>query len=204
MPQSIIPPAYRQIRAVYDDETITVYQAYNSEIAIPAVAQQSLTASPAFQLDRMTWVKPSFMWMMYRSGYSYKEPRQAHILAIKITRQSFEALLRQSSVKEGRALTSEEKSNSVRIQWDPERSIRIEKLPYRSIQIGIGSKICSQYLSGIVEIQDITETARKLKSLLDEEKDEDAKLLLPTEKVYPLPEELRSSLKMDVVDECLV
>ena len=78
--------------------------------------------------------------------------------------------------------------------------MRIGKLPYRSIQVGIGSKICPQYLSGIVEIQDITETARKLKILLDERKDEEAKLLLPTEKVYPLPEELRSSLKMDVVD----
>ena len=98
-------------------------------------------------------------------------------------------------------MTAEEKGKFIRIQWDPERSMRIEKLPYRSIQIGIGSKICSQYLSGIVEIQDITETARKLKSLLDEGKDEEAKLLLPTEKVYPLSEELRRTLKMDIVDE---
>ena len=101
---------------------------------------------------------------------------------------------------EGRALTPEERGKSVRIQWDPERSMRIGKLQYRSIQIGVGSRICSQYLSGIVEIKDITETARELKSLLDEGKDEEAKLLLPTEKVYPLPEELRSSLKMGVVD----
>jgi len=79
--------------------------------------------------------------------------------------------------------------------------MRIGKLPYRSIQIGIGSKICPQYLSGIIEIQDITEAARKLKSLLDEGKDEEAKLLLPTEKVYPLSEGLRSSLKMDSLDE---
>ena len=102
---------------------------------------------------------------------------------------------------EGRALTPEERDKSVRIQWDPERSMRIGKLPYRSIQIGIGSKICPQYLSGIIEIQDITEAARKLKSLLDEGKDEEAKLLLPTEKVYPLSEGLRSSLKMDSLDE---
>lgn len=58
-------PEYRQIRAVYDEETITVYQAYSAEIALPAVTNQSLSASPAFQLSRMTWIKPSFMWMMY-------------------------------------------------------------------------------------------------------------------------------------------
>lgn len=56
---------YRQIRASYDDETITVYQAYSSSIAIPAVKEQRLNASPDFLLGRMTWIKPSWCWMMY-------------------------------------------------------------------------------------------------------------------------------------------
>lgn len=55
---------YRQIRALYDDETITVYQAYSAAIAIPAVRDQSLCASPEFKLGRMTWIKPSWCWMM--------------------------------------------------------------------------------------------------------------------------------------------
>jgi hypothetical protein len=55
---------YRQIRALYDEETITVYQAYSAEIAIPAVAEQKLSASPAFKYGRMTWIKPSWCWMM--------------------------------------------------------------------------------------------------------------------------------------------
>jgi hypothetical protein len=56
---------YRQIRAKYDDETITVYQAYSAAIAIPAVKEQKLSASPEFKRGRMTWVKPSWCWMMY-------------------------------------------------------------------------------------------------------------------------------------------
>lgn len=55
---------YRQIRASYDDKTITVYQAYSAAIAIPAVRDQKLCASPDFKLGRMTWIKPSWCWMM--------------------------------------------------------------------------------------------------------------------------------------------
>jgi len=55
---------YRQIRALYDDRTITVYQAYSASIAIPAVREQRLNASPDFLLGRMTWIKPSWCWMM--------------------------------------------------------------------------------------------------------------------------------------------
>ena len=55
---------YRQIRALYDEDTITVYQAYSAEIADPAVKEQRLTASPQFSGTRMTWIKPSWCWMM--------------------------------------------------------------------------------------------------------------------------------------------
>ncbi len=56
---------YRQIRALYDDETITVYQAYCPSIALAAVEKQKLNASPNFKLGRMTWIKPSWCWMMF-------------------------------------------------------------------------------------------------------------------------------------------
>jgi len=55
---------YRQIRASYDEDTITVYQAYSAEIAIAAVQEQRLSASPKFSGTRMTWIKPSWCWMM--------------------------------------------------------------------------------------------------------------------------------------------
>lgn len=134
------------------------------------------------------------MGLRYRSGFSYKDPRQAHILAIKLSRTSFEALLRQASVNSTQRLSSGERSKPVQVQWDPERSLRMGKLPYRSIQIGVGRVICKEYLAGIVEIQDITEKAREMKSLLDEGKDEEARLLLPTERLYPVPDDLRNIL----------
>jgi hypothetical protein len=55
---------YRQIRALYDISTITVYQAYSTLIADAAVNSQRLSASPDFKFSRMTWIKPSWNWMM--------------------------------------------------------------------------------------------------------------------------------------------
>lgn len=63
IPSSEVP--YRQIRAVYDDETITVYQAYSPAIATAAVREQKLSASKEFSFDRYTWIKPSWCWMMF-------------------------------------------------------------------------------------------------------------------------------------------
>jgi len=76
---------HRQIRAVYDDEAITVYQAYNESVANAAVQQQRLDASSLF-LPQRTWIKPSWNWMMYRSGHSYKDVNQSNILALKVKR----------------------------------------------------------------------------------------------------------------------
>lgn len=45
---------YRQVRAVFDADTITVYQAYAAAIAEPAVAAQTFVAP--FKRERMTWI----------------------------------------------------------------------------------------------------------------------------------------------------
>lgn len=63
-PSTTVTTPYRQIRALYTPTTITVYQAYSSAIAIPAVTHQKLSASPDFTFSRMTWIKPSWCWMM--------------------------------------------------------------------------------------------------------------------------------------------
>jgi hypothetical protein len=80
----------RQVRAKYSADTIIVYQAYPPEIAEPALAAGRFVAP--FKRDRMTWVKPSFLWMMYRCGWA-TEPGQEHVLAIEITRSGFERAL---------------------------------------------------------------------------------------------------------------
>ena len=83
----------REIRAIYNDATIRVYQAYSAEIALPALEARRFV-SP-FKLDRMTWIKPSFNWMMYRCGYGAKSDQEV-VLAIDIRRDGFEWALKNS------------------------------------------------------------------------------------------------------------
>ncbi|KAF2000132.1 hypothetical protein P154DRAFT_209614 [Amniculicola lignicola CBS 123094] len=207
------PPTipYRQIRASYTPTTIIVYQAYSASIACPAVETQRLDASPEFSPSRMTWIKPSWAWMLYRSGYSYKDSRQAHILALHMTHDSFKSLLRKAVLSHGRVAGSKNAKVettpppvSVRVQWDPERSVRLDRLAYRSIQIGIPGAFKEEWLAGIVKIEDVTERARELKALLDE--DVEGKIgvealvekgLVPVETEFEVDEELRAILEMD-------
>ncbi|KAH8886928.1 hypothetical protein GQ53DRAFT_656916 [Thozetella sp. PMI_491] len=203
---------FRQVRASYDDETITVYQAYNRKIANAAVAGQKLNASPEFRTTRMTWIKPSWAWMLYRAGYSYKDPGQERILALKMKHKDFISLLERAvltthappSTSTTEADTSE-KPTDVKVQWDPERDVRLERLNYRSIQIGIPAAISKEWVdSMIVSIEDVTEKARALKKILDERSgitdDELSSLgLVPEERPFELPEQLQTSLRMNIV-----
>ncbi|KAH6898639.1 hypothetical protein B0T10DRAFT_473297 [Thelonectria olida] len=212
-PKSQVP--YRQIRAHYDDATITVYQAYNSSIANAAVESQKLNASPDFKPGRMTWVKPSWAWMMYRAGYSYKDARQCRILALKMKHEDFIGLLERGVLSTHAQKSKEEqstekettngrraKSSEVRIQWDPERTPRLGMLPYRSIQIGIPGSLSGTWANEwIVEIEDVTETARELKRVLDEQPgmttEELVKIgLVPEERPFDVPESVQQILEM--------
>ncbi len=85
----------KEIRAVYTEDTIRVYQAYNKDIASEAV--QKGTFGEKFKIDRMTWIKPSFLWMMYRCGWGPKE-NQEHILAIDMKREAFDFIVQNAVV----------------------------------------------------------------------------------------------------------
>jgi hypothetical protein len=61
-------PPFRQIRAACSATTITVYQAYSPAIAAPALAVGRFVAP--FKRERMTWIKPSFLWMAYSAYLS--------------------------------------------------------------------------------------------------------------------------------------
>uniref|UniRef100_A0A914YSW3 DUF4291 domain-containing protein n=1 Tax=Panagrolaimus superbus TaxID=310955 RepID=A0A914YSW3_9BILA len=170
---------FQQIRATFDDETITVYQAYNDEIANSAISAQTFI-SPPFILERMTWIKPSFLWMAYRSGCASK-PNQERILAIKIKRDGFEWALKNSSSSQSKNC----KSMPVRIQWDPERSIKLEKLLHRSIQIGLSKEAVNKYVNEwIVEISDVTDVMKEIEKCVKNENFNAAKEMLPKEEIY--------------------
>jgi hypothetical protein len=124
---------YRAIRAKQTPTTVTVYQAYPAEIADPAL--EAHTFVPPFSRDRMTWIKPSFLWMAYRSGWATK-PRQERVLAIEITREGFEWALRNcclSHYSPSEKTSQEEwrkklRASPVRVQWDPERDLSLRSV----------------------------------------------------------------------------
>lgn len=169
-----------QIRAVYDDTTIRVYQAYSDAIADAALARGTFV-SPPFKLDRMTWIKPSFLWMMYRCGWGFKDDDQRRILAIDITREGFDwALAHSCQSHRDPAMTAEQwadRKNScpIRIQWDPERNLHLQPLPYRSIQIGLGREAVHQYVNQWIQaITEVTDLAHVIHALVVEQRLEEA------------------------------
>lgn len=103
-------------------------------------------------------------------------------------------------------MTAEEKKKPVRVQWDPERSARIEVLPYRSIQIGISGEVVGKWVAEwIDEIEDVTEVARELKRAIAggelegvSEEDSVGKGLVPRERPYEVDEGLKQILQMDL------
>ncbi|TMR89173.1 DUF4291 domain-containing protein [Nonomuraea basaltis] len=179
--------SYRQIRAACTEESITLYQAYDAAIAGPAVAAQRFVAP--FKRERMTWIKPSFLWMMYRCGYATK-PGQGRVLAIELSREGFEWALGHSCLShdDGRPGWAERVRRSpVRIQWDPERGLRHEALPHRSIQIGLSGDAVRRYVDEwTLAITDITDRARAVHAAVG--RGADVTALLPAERPYPLPD----------------
>ena len=186
----------RQIRATYTADTVTVYQAYRAEIAEPAVAAGRFV-SP-FKRERMTWIKPSFRWMMYRCGWGTK-PGQERVLAIEITRSGFEWALANSCMShyvrdlypDERAWRETLRTSPVRVQWDPERSIRLGPLDHRSVQVGLSGPAVPRYVDEwTVGIADVTERAHLVHELVKRGDDAAATAALPPESPYPLPPEI--------------
>jgi hypothetical protein len=122
----------------------------------------------------MTWIKPNFLWMMYRSGWGEKE-NQNRILAIEITFNSFEELLEKGILTSfdkayGTESIWREKLNisDVRIQWDPDHNPNGEKLKRRAVQIGIKNIVLEKFNNELIQsITDITDFVRQQKKLID-------------------------------------
>lgn len=180
----------RQIRAAYNDKTIRVYQAYSDAIADSALEHGTFVAPP-FKMERMTWVKPSFLWMMYRAGWGHKDDGQKRILAIDMTREGFDwALAHGCPSRPEPGMSREEwdlvKSRSpVRIQWDPGRDLLLRPLDRRAIQIGLSGEAVRLYVEEwIQQITDITSLAHDIHVLASAGRVDEAKRLLPSEEAY--------------------
>jgi hypothetical protein len=193
----------REIRANYDATGIVIYQAYREQIARPALASQRFV--PPFSLNRMTWIKPSFLWMMERSNWGRK-PGQEYVLAVRITRAGWEEALANAvltSPERGVYSDAEEwrrkfEQASVIVQWDTERSLRGSALQVGSIQVGLGRTIIERYVhEWTVEISDCTPLVRKLRDLIANGRASQAQRLLPRERVYPVEAGVARRLGME-------
>jgi hypothetical protein len=153
----------------------------------------------------MTWIKPSFLWLMERSGWGRKS-LQERILAVRITRSGWERALSLGvlssfppalyrSVEEWR---QELEGSPVRLQWDPERSLRGARLPHDAIQIGLGRAIVDEYADQwTVAIEDLTPRVRKMSHHLREGRADEAERWRPPERPYPVPAALKRRLLID-------
>lgn len=192
----------RLIYAAYDDAGVYVYQAFT-----PAIVQAALekgTFGAGFSLERMTWIKPSFGWMLYRSGYATKHNQEA-ILKIHLSHNGFLAILRQSIEtsftprlyeREGDWRIALRRSD-VRHQWDPERYLGGGKHPTRrAIQIGMQGETVRKYTNDwIIGLEDVTALAHTIQVLPTHKRN--GFPLTPEERVYPVDADLARRLGTD-------
>lgn len=184
---------HKKILANFDDEVIRVYQAYNNQIADEAIRLG--TFGSCFKMERMTWIKPSFLWMMYRSGWATKKD-QERVLAIDIKRDGFNIILKNAVISsfdkeiydnydDWKALLL---NSEVRCQWDPDRDIYGNALENRAIQLGLKGSIVHKYINEwIVKITDITDIVVNIRASIKLKTFNDR--MLPREKEYILKED---------------
>ena len=149
--------------AQYDATSIYVYQAYRPAIATYAVRHQQFGGE--FSFSRMSWIKPNFLWMMFRSGWATKEG-QERILAVRLYRSFFDELLDAavaSSFAASEYATQQEwrarvEQSEVRLQWDPDHDPTGDVVERRAIQLGLRGEMLKRYAQlEVVSIEDITE-----------------------------------------------
>src|SRR5690349_4381207 len=161
------PKRGRVILAQFDAESIVVYQAYRPSIGHFAARHGYFGGE--FSLSRMSWIKPNFLWMMYRCGWASKEGQEV-VLAVRLKRAGFDSLLAEavhSAYKEV-VYHSEEawkravEHSDVRLQWDPDHAPAGAKVERRAIQLGMRGEALARYArEWIIEIEDISDFVRE-------------------------------------------
>ncbi len=183
------PKQGRHILAQFDAESVVVYQAYRPEIGHYAARHGYFGG--AFSLGRMSWIKPNFLWMMYRSGWGNKEGQEV-TLAVRLRRDAFDEILGKavhSSFVPDRYPSQDQwkravAGSDVRLQWDPDHGPSGNPIERRAIQLGLRGDVLARYakewLLGIEDISEfVTEQRANAKSPYEH-------LVTPTEDFYPV------------------
>ncbi len=166
-----LPKVGKQIIGSIENDNIIVYQAFNNQIADYAVRNQKF-GGPHYSFTRMSWIKPGFLWMMYRAGWGAKENQQ-RILAITLPMVHFKTILHQATITsfDENLFTTREKwkqeleTTDVRLQWDPDHDPMGQKQERKAIQIGIKDetlkKFCNDWIINITDISDFVKEEHK-------------------------------------------
>jgi hypothetical protein len=183
------PRSGRHILAQFDAESVVVYQAYNPSIG--QFAARNGFFGGDFKPGRMSWIKPNFLWMMYRSGWGTKENQEV-TLAVRLRRNAFDEILRlavhSTFVPEVYGSQEEWKravaGSEVRLQRDPDHGPSGNPVERRAIQLGMRGEVLARYarewLLGIEDISEFVREQRANASLPYE------RLVAPREEVYPV------------------
>lgn len=184
-----LPSTGQHISASQDEETIVFYQAYNHKIANYAV-ENGFLGGEAFSYSRMSWIKPNFLWMMYRCGWGSKE-NQERILALRISKTFFDQILSQAAfssfnpaVYGSHEIWKEDLAKKeVRLQWDPHHDPAGDKMERRAIQLGLKGDILHEFgTKQLLEVEDITHFVHQQAIFLRDNPQD--KLLIPIETLY--------------------
>lgn len=186
-----LPISGKQIIGRKENESIVVYQAFNLNIASYAVQHQKF-GGDSYSFNRMSWIKPGFLWMMHRAGWAQKE-NQERILAITLPIVHFKTILSEATITsyEAELYASHDSwkreldQTEVRLQWDPDHDPFGNKLERKAIQIGMKGAIlkifCTEWITGV---EDVTEFVKNEHQKLTNNRIED--LLVPFEDIIEL------------------
>jgi hypothetical protein len=181
------PAEGRHILAHYDADSIVVYQAYRPSIGEYAIRHQAF--GDGFSYARMSWIKPNFLWMMYRSGWGTKEGQEI-TLGLRLRRPFFDSILAQAvaSRNQSEHASKEEwkaslATSNVRLQWDPDHDPHGHALARRAIQLGLRGPLLEDFgKRELLEVIDLTEFVSEQRALLS--RVGIGELRTPVERVY--------------------
>lgn len=189
-----LPKKGQHILGHQDEKLIVVYQAYKNSIADFAVKNQFL-GGPDYSYSRMSWIKPNFLWMMYRCGWSEKE-NQERVLAFWVDKIDFESILKEavlSSFNQKYYDNHDQWKNElnikeVRLQWDPDHDPFGNKIERRAIQLGLKGNVLEKFgRHQIKKIEDITDFVKQQKQFVDNKQLD--KLSVPIETIFKMADD---------------
>ena len=144
------PATGRCILAQYDESHVVVYQAFLPSIG--RFAAEHGYFGGEFSYTRMSWCKPNFLWMMYRSGWGTKAGQDV-TLAIWLNRAFFDTMLAlavpsmysENIYPDSADWKAAVRSSDARMQWDPDRGPGGGPLQRRALQLGLRGKMLEEY-----------------------------------------------------------